>query len=65
VSKSATADFDARVSKDGGEQPKSAAADFGNLGAEAGRPDFGCRASILRDASLRDAPQDEVCNSEH
>jgi len=32
VSKSATADFDARVSKDGREQPKSAVADFDTFG---------------------------------
>src|SRR5258706_7401329 len=37
VSKSATADFDARVSKDGSEQPKSAVADFGDLRAEVGQ----------------------------
>src|SRR6266849_11164265 len=38
-----------RVSKDGSKQPKSAVADFGDLRAEIGQADFGCRASILRD----------------
>jgi len=30
---------------------------------KSGRPDFGYRASILRDAVLRTAPQDEVVNA--
>jgi hypothetical protein len=60
VSKSATADFDARVSKDGGEQRNRLLPISAILVPKSGRPDFGRRASILRDASLRDAPQDEV-----
>src|SRR5258708_22333495 len=40
--------------------PKSAAADFGTKIAEIGSSRFRLLAAILRDASLRDAPQDEA-----
>jgi hypothetical protein len=51
VSKSATADFDARVSKDG--------SDHGRCNSHA----MEVAVAILRDAVLRTAPQDEVAKS--